>query len=72
MFAVSINFYDWRKFVMYESMKILIGRKFYKAASAARKKLDVFYARNRITDEEYMELDDLVNTVYGGADENAG
>ena len=57
---------------MYESMKILIGRKFYKTAEAARKKLDVFYARNRITDDEYMELDDLVNTVYGGADENAG
>lgn len=56
---------------MYESMKILIGRKFYKTAEVARKKLDVFYARNRITDEEYMELDDLVNTVYG-ADENAG
>lgn len=72
MFAVSINFYNWREFVMYESMKILIGRKFYKTAEAARKKLDVFYARNRITDEEYMELDDLVNTVYGGADENGG
>lgn len=72
MFAVSINIFNWRKFVMYESMKILIGRKFYKTAETARKKLDVFYARNRITDEEYMELDDLVNTVYGGADENGG
>ena len=72
MLAVSINFYNWRKFVMYESMKILIGRKFYKTAEAARKKLDVFYARNRITDEEYMELDDLVNTVYSNADENGG
>lgn len=53
---------------MYKSMKTLIGRKFYKTAEQAQKKLDVFYAVNRLTDEEYTELTALVETVYG-ADE---
>lgn len=70
MFAVSINFYNWRKFVMYKSMKILITRHFYKTGEAAQKKLDVFYAVNRLTDDEYTELTALVETVY--ADENGG
>lgn len=50
---------------MYKSMKTLIGRKFYKTAEQAQKKLDVFYAVNRLTDEEYTELTALVETVYG-------
>lgn len=53
---------------MYKSMKTLITRKFYKSAEAAQKKLDVFYAVNRLTDDEYTELTALVETVYG-ADE---
>ena len=69
MFAVSINFYNWRKFVMYKSMKILITRHFYKTGEAAQKKLDVFYAVNRLTDDEYTELTALVETMY--ADESA-
>ena len=64
MFAVSINFYFWRKKNMYKSMKTLITRKFYKTAEAAQKKLDVFYAVNRLTDDEYTELTALVETVY--------
>lgn len=51
---------------MYKSMKILIGKKFYKTAELAQKKLDVFYAVNRLTDDEYTELTVLVETVYGG------
>ena len=51
---------------MYKSMKILITRKFYKTAEAAQKKLDVFFACNRLTDDEYTELTALVETVYGG------
>lgn len=50
---------------MYKSMKTLITRKFYKTAEAAQKKLDVFFAVNRLTDDEYTELTALVETVYG-------
>ena len=38
---------------MYKSMKILIGKKFYKTAEQAQNKLDVFFACNRLTDDEY-------------------
>lgn len=68
MFTVSINIFNWRKKNMYKSMKILITRHFYKTGEAAQKKLDVFYAVNRLTDDEYTELTALVETVYG--DEN--
>ena len=68
MIAVSINFYFWRKKNMYKSMKTLITRKFYKTAELAQKKLDVFFAVNRLSDDEYTELTALVATVYG-ADE---
>ena len=53
---------------MYKSMKILIGKHFYKSASAAQNKLDVFFAVNRLSQEEYEELTALVETVYGGGD----
>ena len=51
---------------MYKSMKILITRHFYKTGEIAKKKLDVFYAVNRLSDDEYTELTALVETVYGG------
>lgn len=70
MIALSINFIFWRKKNMYKSMKILITRHFYKSAEVAQSKLDVFFAVNRLTDEEYTELTALVETVY--ADENGG
>lgn len=70
MISVSINFYFWRKKNMYKSMKTLITRKFYKGAEAAQKKLDVFFAVNRLSDDEYTDLTALVETVYG-ADEAA-
>ena len=65
MFTVTINIFNWRKFVMYKSMKILINRHFYKTAENSQKKLDVFYAVNRLSDDEYTELIALVATVYG-------
>lgn len=65
MISVSINFYFWRKKNMYKSMKTLINRKFYKAAELAQRKLDVFYAVNRLSDDEYQELTALVVEVYG-------
>ena len=49
---------------MYKSMKTLIGRKFYKTAEIAQNKLDVFFAANRLTDEEYLELSPLVADTY--------
>ena len=49
---------------MYKSMKTLITRKFYKTAELAQRKLDVFYAVNRLTDDEYQELTTLVVEVY--------
>lgn len=50
---------------MYKSMKTLISKKFYKTAELAQKKLDVFYAVDRLSDDEYTELTALVETVYG-------
>ena len=49
---------------MYKSMKILIGKKFYKTAEQAQNKLDVFFACNRLTDEQYTELTELVANSY--------
>ena len=49
---------------MYKSMKILIGKHFYKTADAAQNKLDVFFAVSRMNQEEYEELTALVQDVY--------
>ena len=68
MIALSINFIFGRKKNRYKSMKILITRHFYKTGEAAQKKLDVFYAVNRLTDDEYTELTALVETVYAEAE----
>lgn len=65
MFSVTINIFNWRNFVMYKSMKILIGKKFYKDAETAQNKLDVFFAVNRLDDDEYTELTALVADIYG-------
>ena len=50
---------------MYNAMKKLINKKFYKTADVAQNKLDVFYACNRLSDDEYTELTTLVVEVYG-------
>ena len=49
---------------MYSAMKRLIARKFYKTADEAQNKLDVFYAVNRLSDEQYTELASLVAETY--------
>lgn len=49
---------------MYKAMKTLIGKKFYKTADAAQNKLDVFYAANRLSDDEYIELTTMVTDMY--------
>lgn len=63
-FSINFSIFDWRKFVMYKSMKTLIGRKFYKTAEIAQNKLDVFYAANRLSDDEYIELTAMVTDMY--------
>ena len=50
---------------MYNTMTILINKKFYATAEIAINKLSVFFAVNQITDEQYVELIALVNEVYG-------
>lgn len=50
---------------MYNSMKKLIEKKFYKTAAEAQDKLDVFFAVNRLSAAEYAELTILVEEVYG-------
>lgn len=49
---------------MYNAMKRLIERRFYATAEDAQSKLDVFFAVNRLTDEQYTELSMLVLEVY--------
>lgn len=66
MISVSINFLFGGRKIMYKSMKTLITRKFYKTAELAQKKLDVFFACNRLTDDEYTELTALTADLYGG------
>ena len=66
MVSVSININFWRKKNMYKSMKTLITIHYYNSAEDAQKKLDVFFAVNRLSQEEYEELTALVETVYGG------
>lgn len=50
---------------MYNSMKKLIEKRFYKTAEIAQNKLDVFFAANRLKDDEYIELTSLVEIKYG-------
>lgn len=49
---------------MYNAMKKLISKKFYKVAEEVQNKLDVFYACNRLNDDEYIELTALVTEAY--------
>lgn len=47
-------------------MTNLIEKKFYKSKDEAMQKLDVYFAMNRISEEEYSELALLCEQVYGG------
>lgn len=49
---------------MYNIMKKLIEKKFYETADEAQTKIDVFYAVGRITDDEYVELSELIKNNY--------
>ena len=49
---------------MYSVMKKLIEKKFYKSADEASNKVDVFYACNKLSDEEYAELTAMIAEAY--------
>ena len=54
--------------VVVKLMTNLINKKFYDSKDEAIAKLDVYFAMNRITDEEYAELALLAETVYEPVD----
>ena len=45
-------------------MKNLISKKFYESKEEAIAKLDVYFAMNRISEEEYAELALMAESVY--------
>ena len=47
-----------------ELLKKLIAKKYYKEKTDIENKLNVFYAMNKINDEEYSELTLLVEDTY--------
>ena len=47
-----------------ELLKKLIVKKYYKEKSDIENKLNVFYAMNKISDEEYSELTLLAEVTY--------
>ena len=49
---------------MFNVLHKLIEKKFYKTKAEALQKIDVFYACNRITDDEYIELSAYAEEVY--------
>nr|DAH19519.1 MAG TPA: hypothetical protein [Caudoviricetes sp.] len=49
---------------MYRSMKILINRHFYKTREEAQERLDMFYAKKRLIEDQYSELCDLLDEKY--------
>ena len=50
--------------VIIRMMQNLINKKFYGAKEEAIEKLDVYFAMNRISEEEYMDLVMLAEEMY--------
>lgn len=50
--------------VVVKLMTNLINKKFYDSKDEAIAKLDVYFAMNRISEEEYAELSLLAESVY--------
>ena len=55
--------------VIIKLMTNLITKKFYDTKEEAIAKLDVYFAMNRITEEEYAELALLADSVYEPVEE---
>ena len=47
-----------------ESLKNLILKKYYKEKEDIENKLNIFFAMNKIDEEEYIELTMLLNDTY--------
>lgn len=50
--------------MLIQLLEKLINKKYYENKSDIENKLNVFYAMNRITDEEYSDLTLKVDEVY--------
>lgn len=50
--------------VIVRMMSNLINKKFYETKDEAIEKLDVYFAMNRISEEEYMDLVMLAEEMY--------
>lgn len=50
--------------VIVRMMQNLINKKFYDGKNEAIEKLDVYFAMNRISEEEYMDLVMLAEEMY--------
>ena len=53
--------------MIYNYLKNLINVKFYATKMDAEIKVDVFYAANKLNDEQYAELVVLINDKYVAA-----
>lgn len=49
---------------MFNSIMKLIQHKFYKTSDEAREKIDTFFAIRRLSDEQYVTLNELIDSVY--------
>lgn len=58
--------------MMYNVMKNLIDKKYYPTREEAQDKIDVFFAYNRLTQEEYAELCQLIEEKYGNTQQEPG
>ena len=50
--------------MLYKVLKNVIVNKGYETKEEAHSYVDIFYAKQRLTAEQYAELDALVETVY--------
>jgi hypothetical protein len=50
--------------MLFKVLKNVIADKGYDTKEEAQSYVDVFYAKKRLTEEQYTELSDLVDTTY--------
>ena len=50
--------------MLYTVLENIIKNKGYATKEEIQSKVDIFYARSRLTTEEYNELCDLINATY--------
>ena len=50
--------------MLYKVLKNIITNKGYETKEEAHSYVDIFYAKKRLTEVQYAELDELIETVY--------